>query len=261
MSGREDMIASMESLLGTTGRPNNVTRWYAARNGSYFATAPWCDETISWAAYDSGNYREVCFGTDFAYTVYHAQRYEKASQWHFNTSDIRRGDIIFFDWNHSNSVTAIDHVGIVTDVKGGDIYTIEGNTSNACLRRVRREPDIVGYGRPKYKDDVPEPEPKKDELPVASCKLVKAAGLAKGGVASIGGKSSKKHTLLCQKALKKTVGLDYSSGPGYYGPRTKAAMKEFQESQWPGGSMNDGIVGPETLKRLGSKSKLLKAGA
>jgi hypothetical protein len=67
-------------------------------------------------------------------------------------SGIRRGDIVFFDWNGSSEIGAIDHVGIVTSVSsdGQYVYTIEGNSANVCARRVRVVHDIAGFGRPKY---------------------------------------------------------------------------------------------------------------
>ena len=67
-------------------------------------------------------------------------------------SGIRRGDIIFFDWDGSSEIGAIDHVGIVTSVStdGQYVYTIEGNSANVCSRRVRVVHDIAGFGRPKY---------------------------------------------------------------------------------------------------------------
>jgi LysM repeat protein len=157
MSGREDMIKKCESFLGTVGRPNEATRWYAARNGSYYADAAWCDMFITWAAYHSGNYEAVCHGKDYAYTVYHAQRFQQAGEWHTDTAGIQRGDIVFFDWDGTNSVGAIDHIGIVTDVNGRDVLTIEGNTSDRCARRVRDASTIVGYGRPKYEVATPPP--------------------------------------------------------------------------------------------------------
>lgn len=147
----DDMIAKCESFLGTVGRPNEATRWYAARNGAYFADAAWCDMFITWAAHTSGNYEEVCLGKDYAYTVWHAQAFQTAGQWHTDTAGIRRGDIVFFDWQGSNSIAHIDHVGIVTDVNGRDILTIEGNSDDKCVRRVRHADTIAGYGRPTYK--------------------------------------------------------------------------------------------------------------
>lgn len=150
MGTREAMIAQAEKALGTAGRPNYLTRWYANRNGSYFASAPWCNMAITYWAYHSGNYNEVCHGTDYAYTVWHAQRFQKAGEWHYDVHGIRRGDIVFFDWAGTNSIGRIDHIGIVTNVDGSRIHTIEGNTSDRCARRVRYASQIVGYGRPQY---------------------------------------------------------------------------------------------------------------
>ena len=151
MSGIEQMIAQMERWLGT-GEPNVIQSWYRARNGAaYNGNFAWCNATITRAAVDSGNYAEVCHGTDYAYTVAHAARFRAEGEWHVGASGIRRGDIVFFDWNGTNDLARIDHVGIVTSVSGSTVYTIEGNIGNVCARKVRYENTIAGYGRPKYK--------------------------------------------------------------------------------------------------------------
>ena len=60
------------------------------------------------------------------------------------------GAIVFFDWGGSHDIAAIDHVGIVESVRGnGSVVTIEGNTDDAVIRRVRAF-GIVGYGYPAY---------------------------------------------------------------------------------------------------------------
>ncbi|MFF5973755.1 LysM peptidoglycan-binding domain-containing protein [Streptomyces sp. NPDC012769] len=148
----ESMVKGMEKHLGLVGRPNVITKAYAARNGAYFEKAPWCNMTITEVARATGNYNEVCFGKDFAYTVWHAQEFQRRGQWHTDVAGIQRGDIVFFDWGGSNSIAHIDHIGIVTDVNGRDILTIEGNTADRCARRVRHADTIAGYGRPKYRE-------------------------------------------------------------------------------------------------------------
>lgn len=155
--GLEKMIQSMEAWLGT-GEPNAIQAWYKARNGAdYSGNFAWCDATVTISAYTSDNYGAVCLDKDWAYTVAHAAAFKAAGQWTAMTngilkSGIRRGDIIFFDWDGSSEIGAIDHVGIVTSVSsdGKYGYTIEGNTANVCARRVRLVHDIAGYGRPKY---------------------------------------------------------------------------------------------------------------
>ncbi|MGA5489553.1 LysM peptidoglycan-binding domain-containing protein [Streptomyces pseudogriseolus] len=147
----DTMIKAVERWLGT-GEPNAIQQWYRQRNGAaYNYNFPWCNATITRAAVEAGEYEAVCFGTDYAYTVAHAQRFKTAGQWHAGAKGIRRGDIVFFDWAGTNEIAKIDHVGIVTGVSGSHVYTIEGNTANVCARRVRTEAEIAGYGRPKYK--------------------------------------------------------------------------------------------------------------
>lgn len=150
MAGVESMIAEMEKILGLGESPagsnrNYVTSWYGL-------VGPWCDMTITYAAYHSGNQKAVCFNGKYAYTVAHAQAFKDRGQWHTDIAGIRRGDIVFFDWSGSNSVSAIDHVGIVTGTSsdGRTVYTIEGNIGNVCARKVRYADTIVGYGRPAY---------------------------------------------------------------------------------------------------------------
>ncbi|MFF7365606.1 LysM peptidoglycan-binding domain-containing protein [Streptomyces sp. NPDC008125] len=158
----DGMVEQMERWIGT-GEPNQIQQWYRERNGAAFGgNFAWCDAAITRAAVDAGEYDAVCHGTDWAYTVAHAARFQAAGQWTAMTngiakSGIRRGDIVFFDWSGSSSIGAIDHVGIVTSVSADHryVYTIEGNTANVCARRVRVVKDIAGFGRPAYKTAPP----------------------------------------------------------------------------------------------------------
>ena len=59
--------------------------------------------------------------------------------------------------------------------------------------------------------------------------------------------------LIVQKALAKAVGLDYSSGPGTFGDRTRKAYAEWQRKSGFSGSAADGKPGIQTLKLLGDK--------
>lgn len=42
------------------------------------------------------------------------------------------GDIIFFDWEGDGTT---DHVGIVEKCENGTVYTVEGNSGDACKQR------------------------------------------------------------------------------------------------------------------------------
>ncbi|WP_174545598.1 CHAP domain-containing protein [Nocardiopsis dassonvillei] len=145
------MLAEARRWLGTRGRPNTITRAYSERNGNAFLNAPWCNMAVTEWARATGNFNAVCFGTDYAYTVWHAQRFQQEGRWYWGTTSAKPGDIVFFDWNGARSIGAIDHVGIVEkNLGGGRLQTIEGNTGDACLRRVRSGSIIVGVGRPAY---------------------------------------------------------------------------------------------------------------
>ncbi|GAA1163088.1 hypothetical protein GCM10009630_71510 [Kribbella jejuensis] len=150
MSGVEDMISIAEADLGI-GEPNHIQKWYRDRNGDAFAgNFPWCDASITFWAWHSGNEKAVTFGGDFALTTAHAHAFKKHGQWHVDVAGIQRGDIVFFDWGGTDLKSAIDHVGLVTGVSGSEVYTIEGNYSDKCDRHVRMSNWIAGYGRPTY---------------------------------------------------------------------------------------------------------------
>jgi hypothetical protein len=218
----ESMIMKMESMLGVNGTPNEATNWYADRNGEYFRRAPWCNMTITWAAYHSGNYDEVCFGKDYAYTVYHAQEFQRRGQWHVDTEGIKRGDIVFFDWGGTNHISAIDHIGIVTEVNGRDVLTIEGNTSDSCRRRVRRSAEIAGYGRPAYQATARPTTPKGEPQHGAYVPPTFPKGLRPNSDAP----SAK----ALQRALKAAGYMARSVKlADNYGPLTQAAVARFHD--------------------------------
>jgi hypothetical protein len=236
------MLAEARRWLGTSGRPNTLTRAYASRHGSYFAAAPWCDIAVTERARQSGNTAAVLPAGDRAYTVWHAQDFQRLGRWHIGTvaelDGARPGDIVFFDWGQSNSIGAIDHVGVIEKVLGGGrLVCIEGNTSDACLRRIRSASVIAGYGRPAYSNGTPSKPPASKpatwteeivkQLPTLKC------GASGEHVESVQG-------LLCARSHK--VAID-----GDFGAKTEDAVRAVQ--RW-GGVADDGIVGRVTWSVL-----------
>ncbi|MCY1078792.1 peptidoglycan-binding protein [Archangium lansingense] len=59
--------------------------------------------------------------------------------------------------------------------------------------------------------------------------------------------------LIVQKALAEAVGLDYSSGPGTFGPKTRAAYAKWQRKLGLQGADADGVPGLKSLRALGQK--------
>jgi Putative peptidoglycan binding domain/CHAP domain len=244
MAGVEDMIRTAERSLGITGRPNRITEWYSSRNGRMFARAAWCDQSVTYWAFHSGNHNTVCFGRDYAYTVWHAQRFSRHGQWRTGIAGIRRGDIVFFDWAGSRRIGAIDHIALVTGVKGGIVFTIEGNTSDGCRRRARRASSIVGYGRPNYTGR-PSATPvaahgARGATPGISDRAPSGSPVLKHGAK---GGRVKQLQLCLNKVMRSGLAAD-----GDFGPKTEAALKAFQKKA--GGLTVDGQYGPRTAAKL-----------
>jgi len=82
------------------------------------------------------------------------------------------------------------------------------------------------------------------------------AALEVDGEVGTGPGNSKDDVLLVQKALKKLVGLDYTSGPGIFGAKTKTAYKKYQKTLGYTGLDADGVPGPDSLVKLGKASGL-----
>lgn len=154
------MLAAARKDLGLMGRPNRITRDYASRHGAAFLSAPWCDQAVTYWARNSGNAAAVLPRGDRAYTVWHAEDGRDLGRWYAGTTaNVRAhavpGSVIFFDWDGTDTIGRIDHVGIVeVNLGDGRVQTIEGNTGDACKRRVRASNVIAGFWNPAYEDDV-----------------------------------------------------------------------------------------------------------
>jgi len=228
MGTAAQLLAEARKSLGTSGRPNTITREYATRHGDEFLRASWCDMAVTYWARHSGNAVAVLPGGDRAFTVWHAEDFQKAGRWHTGTTAevnrARPGDIVFFDWGATNAVGAIDHVGVIEKVLGGGrVQTIEANTGDGCRRRVRDASVIAGYGRPAYGGSNWTEEMVK-KLP------------------QVGKGDSGEHVESVQGLLKARSHPEVSM-TGRFDDATEAAVKSLQK--W-GGVPADGIVGPKT---------------
>ncbi|GAA2856258.1 hypothetical protein GCM10010517_14540 [Streptosporangium fragile] len=111
-----------------------------------YANAPWCAMFVSWIGEQAGI--RPTMGWD-AYTVTHAKWFKANKHW---GQTPKPGAVVYFDWNGSKNLDAIDHVGFVKKDNGdGTITTIEGNTGVGRVeQRVRPKSQVVGYGYPVY---------------------------------------------------------------------------------------------------------------
>jgi peptidoglycan hydrolase-like protein with peptidoglycan-binding domain len=214
------MLAAARALLGTGEDPpgsnhNFITVWYGF-------DGPWCDMAVSYEAAHSNNLSAVM--GKFAYTVAHAQAFQNAGRWHYGLGGIRPGDVVFFDWAGGGSIAGIDHVGMVEAVhSNGTITTLEGNTSDMFLRRVRSA-CVVGYGRPAYGDAAPMP--------------------SSDGMLRLGSTGNAVKTLQSHLNTVMHSGLVVD---GQFGPLTDTALRSFQSKY---GLQVDGIYGPQSAAMM-----------
>ena len=153
MPTAQDIINTALDEVGVTEYPpnsNNVkynTAFYGHDvSGSSY---PWCCAFVWWvfAQYDPCLVKKTASCQDLG-NWFNAQ-----GRWHSNP---QIGDVVFFHFSTNDRWT--NHVGIVKDIKGNMIETIEGNTSissddNGGAVMVRqRTSNIVGYGRPDYSE-------------------------------------------------------------------------------------------------------------
>ena len=126
------------------------SEWYIdgyARDPRWNQYTPWCGCFLSWGAEQQ---RDTIDGAPprFANVDTGMEGFQKSGKWR-NPNDANNmpipGDYVFFDWDGGSDP---DHVGAVLCVKGGFLYTIEGNSGGkvAVNRYPLSDKRIVGYG-------------------------------------------------------------------------------------------------------------------
>lgn len=108
----------------------------------------WCACFVSWCA-DQCSYIESGIIPKFAGCVDGANWFKGNGQWKDRSYEPSAGDIIFFDWEGDGET---DHVGIVEKCENGVVYTVEGNSGDACRQKQYTvgSSSIYGYGVPAY---------------------------------------------------------------------------------------------------------------
>lgn len=129
---------------------------------------PWCCVFVNWLFINAFGYEEgsaLTYGGSAACAV-SAQLFKNHGAW---AADPQKGDQIFF--YESNG---INHTGIVVDVSGATITTVEGNYSDSVARNTYYVHDsrIAGYGRPDWsivasdpaEDPDADPDPDQEDI-------------------------------------------------------------------------------------------------
>ena len=140
--GDGDLVAIALSQVGNVGG-EPYWSWYG-----FSSHVDWCACFVSWCANECG-YIEAGVIPRFAGCILGSNWFKSRGLWQDGGYEPRPGDIIFFDWE-GDGLT--DHVGIVERVEGSRIYTVEGNSGDACRRNSYPigSPVIYGFGCPAY---------------------------------------------------------------------------------------------------------------
>ena len=117
--------------------------WYG-----FNSRVEWCACFVSWCANECG-YIENGVIPKFAGCIQGSEWFMERGQWQDGSFTPETGHIIFFDWE-GDGLT--DHVGIVERVENGTVYTVEGNSGDACRQNSYAVGSsvIYGYGIPAY---------------------------------------------------------------------------------------------------------------
>ena len=145
-SGDDAIVKAALSQVGNAGG-EPYWSWYG-----FNSRVEWCACFVSWCFNECG-YLDTGTAPKFAGCVGGVEWFRSREQWADNTVEPAPGMIVFFDWNDPNGASGpqdgeADHVGIVEKCENGIVYTIEGNSGDAC--RQNQYPvgyyEILGYG-------------------------------------------------------------------------------------------------------------------
>ena len=145
-SGDDVIVKVALSQVGNVGG-EPYWSWYG-----FNSRVEWCACFVSWCFNECG-YLDTRTAPKFAGCVGGVEWFRSHGQWADNSVNPSPGMIVFFDWNDPNGASGpqdgeADHVGIVEKCENGIVYTIEGNSGDAC--RQNQYPvgyyEILGYG-------------------------------------------------------------------------------------------------------------------
>ena len=140
--GNQAIVEVALTQLGNEGG-EPYWSWYG-----FGGRVEWCACFASWCA-DQCGYLESGIIPKFSLCSDGVDWFKGKGQWQDKNYEPQAGDLIFFDWGSDGS---IDHVGIVEKCENGTVYTVEGNSGDACRQQSYPvgSSSIYGYGVPQY---------------------------------------------------------------------------------------------------------------
>lgn len=145
LAGQYDSRGEIKNGDGTY---NYFSEWYIdgyTKHPDWNQYTPWCACFLSWAAAQQPNETFDGNPPSFANVDKGMASFKNSGKWRDSGTEPIPGDYVFFDWDGGIDP---DHVGAVLCVKGGYLYTIEGNSGGkvAVNRYPKNDPRIMGYG-------------------------------------------------------------------------------------------------------------------
>lgn len=158
-----DIIAVAKTQIGYTELSTSTGKPLAkgqdggyTKYGAWFGapTTAWCAFFVAWCANQAGVSTSVIprIGNCASMVNWFSKRGRYFPKSGFTP---KAGDLIFFNWNGGSTAK---HIGIVTGVKGNEVYVVEGNTGSSvgyraeAKTRKKNASYILGYARPAYND-------------------------------------------------------------------------------------------------------------
>ena len=134
--GNPQLVELAKSQMGNVGG-QPYWSWYG-----FNSRVEWCACFVSWCYGQSGRTEPRFAGCQSQGVPW----FQSHGQWGARGyENIAPGDAIFFDWDLDGSA---DHVGIVVGTDGSRVYTVEGNSGDACKIKSYdlNYQSIKGYG-------------------------------------------------------------------------------------------------------------------
>ena len=134
--GNPQLVELAKSQVGNVGG-QPYWSWYG-----FDSRVEWCACFVSWCYGQSGRTEPRFAGCQSQGVPW----FQSHGQWGARGyANIAPGDAIFFDWDLDGSA---DHVGIVVGTDGSRVYTVEGNSGDACKIKSYdlNYQSIKGYG-------------------------------------------------------------------------------------------------------------------
>lgn len=256
MASAYDLVTVAYGEVGNTSG-KKYWDWYFGGNYIDGYNTPYCACFISWCLMKVG-VRAPYFPSAVAFDDRDDLGGRRVDKY-----NLKPGDLVAFDWDGD---ARGDHVGIVTGIFDGGVYTVEGNTSGGIVAECTRYYSNIIVGIRPYYDGTSDTGDKNIEVdgwcgPKTIRKWQDQLGTGSDGVISgqpISTDIYRDHIIAIDRngdgsaLVRKIQSIIGASVDGYWGFETSSKLQEYliNNGYSCGGYGADGYFGPESAKAL-----------